>query len=56
MTVAARLDVDAWYDWLRGQGVVIRSAPRDHRDGTRSMYALDPEGNVIQILHIPGIA
>jgi catechol 2,3-dioxygenase-like lactoylglutathione lyase family enzyme len=55
LMVGARLEVDAWYDWLRSQGVAIRSAPRDHRDGSRSLYAEDPEGNVVQILHVPGI-
>jgi len=50
-----RLEVDAWYEWLKSRRTTIRSAPRDHRDGSRSLYAEDPEGNVIQILHVSGI-
>jgi len=53
MFVPSRDDVDAWHAYMQEQGVTIKSAPRDHRDGTRSVYVLDPEGNTVQILHVP---
>ncbi len=48
-------DVDAWHDYLGSQGVRISAAPKDHRDGTRSFYCLDPDGNTVQLIWIPEI-
>lgn len=47
-----REDVDAWHEYLRAQQVTIKAAPRDHRDGTRSFYCADPDGNVVQMIYI----
>ena len=49
-------DVDAWAAWLAARGVVLDTRPRTHRDGARSFYARDPEGNRIQFLWHPPIA
>lgn len=46
-------DVDAWFEFLAANKVTIKAAPKDHRDGTRSMYCADPDGNVIQFIHYP---
>jgi len=47
-------DVDAWYTFLDGHGIRFRSQPRTHRDGARSFYCEDPDGNVVQfIYHAP---
>lgn len=46
-------DVDAWHDYLRENHVVIKAAPKNHRDGTRSFYCADPEGNVVQMIYYP---
>lgn len=48
-----KTEVDRWHDYLRAQGVEIKAAPKDHRDGTRSLYCADPDGNVIQIIYYP---
>jgi catechol 2,3-dioxygenase-like lactoylglutathione lyase family enzyme len=48
--------VDAWYEFLSGQGVPMKSAPRTHRDGARSFYCLDPDGNAVQMIYHPPIA
>lgn len=45
--------VDAWHDYLKAEGVTIKAAPKDHRDGTRSCYCADPDGNVIQMIYYP---
>lgn len=45
--------VDAWHAWLRDRGVAIKAAPRDHRDGSRSFYCLDPDGNTVQFIFLP---
>jgi catechol 2,3-dioxygenase-like lactoylglutathione lyase family enzyme len=47
--------VDAWYHHLSEAGVRMRSAPRTHRDGARSFYCFDPDGNTVQIIYHPPI-
>jgi len=49
-------DVDSWHAFLASHGVTCRSQPRTHRDGARSFYCEDPEGNVVQFIHHPPIA
>ncbi len=49
-------DVDAWAAWLDTRGVALDTRPRTHRDGARSFYARDPEGNRIQFIWHPPIA
>lgn len=48
--------VDAWHEFLLGEGVEIRTAPKTHRDGARSFYCLDPDATLVQIIHHPPIA
>jgi catechol 2,3-dioxygenase-like lactoylglutathione lyase family enzyme len=49
-------DVDAWASWLESRGVSLDTRPRLHRDGAKSFYARDPEGNRIQFIWHPPIA
>lgn len=49
----SREDVDQWHDYLRQHQVHILAAPKDHRDGTRSFYCADPDGNVVQMIYYP---
>ena len=49
----AKEDVDAWYEYLRSHHVEIKALPKDHRDGTRSFYCADPDGNAVQIIYYP---
>jgi catechol 2,3-dioxygenase-like lactoylglutathione lyase family enzyme len=49
-------DVDAWCEYLRAQEVPIVQTPRTHRDGARSFYCRDPEGNLVQMIYHPPIA
>ena len=49
-------DVDAWAAFLEGRGVTIDAKPRTHRDGARSCYFRDPDGNAVQIIHHPPIS
>jgi catechol 2,3-dioxygenase-like lactoylglutathione lyase family enzyme len=46
-------DVDAWHEYLLAHQVEIKAKPKDHRDGTRSFYCADPDGNIVQMIHIP---
>ena len=49
-------DVDAWAAFLERRGVPLLTKPRTHRDGARSFYFPDPDGNRIQIIHHPPIS
>lgn len=49
-------DVDAWAAHLMSRGAVLDAPPRTHRDGARSFYVKDPEGNRIQFIYHPPIA
>ena len=51
IAVAAPGDVDAWAAHLRAHGVTLKTEPKTHRDGSRSIYVEGPEGLVIQIIH-----
>jgi catechol 2,3-dioxygenase-like lactoylglutathione lyase family enzyme len=46
-------DVDAWAERLVSHGVALEQAVRTHRDGARSFYARDPEGNLLQFICHP---
>jgi catechol 2,3-dioxygenase-like lactoylglutathione lyase family enzyme len=48
--------VDCWYEFLKAQGVRMKSTARTHRDGARSFYCLDPDGNVVQMIYHPPIS
>jgi len=56
LMVAQPDQVDEWAEYLRQSGVTVDTAPRTHRDGARSLYVRDPEGNSIQIIHHPPLA
>ena len=49
-------DVDAWARFLEGNGITLLAQPRTHRDGARSFYEDDPDGNRVQIIHHPPIS
>lgn len=49
-------DVDAWHAFLDEHAVPIGAPPRTHRDGARSFYCHDPEGNTVQMIYHPPLA
>jgi catechol 2,3-dioxygenase-like lactoylglutathione lyase family enzyme len=49
-------DVDRWASFLEANGVTLLARPKTHRDGARSCYFADPDGNRIQIIHHPPIS
>jgi len=49
-------DVDEWHVYLLAHGVTVKAPPRSHRDGARSLYCLDPDGNVVQLIYHPPIS
>lgn len=49
-------DVDAWHAFLEEHGVRVIKTPKTHRDGARSFYCADPDGNVVQMIYHPPIS
>ncbi|HEX2238061.1 MAG TPA: VOC family protein [Gammaproteobacteria bacterium] len=49
-------DVDVWFEFLIANDVPVVQPPRTHRDGARSFYCSDPQGNLVQMIHHPPIA
>ena len=49
-------DVDQWHDFLDQHDVPISIPPRTHRDGARSFYCQDPDGNQVQLIYHPPLA
>src|SRR3954469_25510548 len=44
-------DVDRWAAFLESRGLTLDAMPRTHRDGARSCYFSDPDGNKVQVIH-----
>ena len=54
--VETRDDVDEYARRFAALGVTIAAAVKDHRDGSRSFYCLDPDGLRIQVLFEPTLS
>ena len=49
-------DVFYWFDFLKQENIEMLTEVKDHRDGARSFYCKDPDGNVVQIIYHPPIS
>ena len=49
-------DVDSWHAFLVSHRVPISKEPKTHRDGARSFYCADPDGNSVQMIFHPPLA
>jgi len=49
-------EVDIWHDFFCENNIIIKAKPRTHRDGARSFYCEDPDGNMIQMIYHPPLA
>ena len=54
--VATKEDVDRLAEQFAARGVTIAAAVKDHRDGSRSFYCVDPDGIRIQVLFEPTLS
>ena len=48
--------VDAWHAFLLQHNIEMRTKPKTHRDGARSFYCYDPDGNIVQMIFHPPLA
>lgn len=49
--VDSKEDLEAWYQFMKAEGVDVLDTPHDHSDGARSFHCKDPAGNVVQPLY-----
>lgn len=49
-------EVDEWYAHVQKEGAKVVKEIKTHRDGARSFYFEDLDGNVIQMLYHPPIS
>jgi len=49
-------DVNDWYAYLLKADVEMASPVKEHRDGARSFYCKDPDGNVVQMIYHPPLS
>ena len=54
--VAHADDVDRAAEALTARNIAMVKPPRTHRDGSRSLYFADPDGNIIQVLYEPTLS
>lgn len=54
--ISEMAQVDEWHDFLRTNGVSIVKEPKTHRDGARSFYCRDPDGNIVQLICHPPLS
>lgn len=54
--LASSAEVDEWHEFLLLQDVPIKAPPRTHRDGARSFYCADPDGNTVQLIYHPPVS
>ncbi len=50
LVVSEPADVDRFAAFLEERGVRLDARPRTHRDGARSCYLRDPDGNRVQVI------
>ncbi len=48
--------VTIWHEFLATRQVTMHSNVKNHRDGARSFYCEDPDGNVVQMIYHPPLA
>lgn len=54
--IDSREEVLQWFAFLKQEGVQMLTEVKDHRDGARSFYCRDPDGNVVQIIYHPPLS
>lgn len=49
-------DVEVWHDHCQKNNIAITVPLKTHRDGARSFYITDPDGNIVQMIYHPPIS
>jgi catechol 2,3-dioxygenase-like lactoylglutathione lyase family enzyme len=48
--------VDEWFLFFEQENVKIKAKPKTHRDGAKSFYCEDPDGNLVQMIYHPPLS
>jgi len=51
LAVPSPEDIESWAAHLEGHAVTLVARPKQHRDGSRSLYFREPSGILVQIIH-----
>ena len=54
--IDSKQDVNNWFDFLEQENIEMLTEVKDHRDGARSFYCKDPDGNAVQIIYHPPLS
>jgi catechol-2,3-dioxygenase len=54
--IDSKQDVVNWFDFLKQENIEMLTEVKDHRDGARSFYCKDPDGNAVQIIYHPPLS
>jgi catechol-2,3-dioxygenase len=54
--IDSKQDVINWFNFLKQENIEMLSEVKDHRDGARSFYCKDPDGNAVQIIYHPPLS
>jgi len=47
------MNISGSTNYLKQENIEMLTQVKDHRDGARSFYCKDPDGNVVQIIYHP---
>lgn len=54
--IDSRQQVIDWFNFLKQENIEMLTQVKDHRDGARSFYCKDPDGNAVQIIYHPPLS
>jgi catechol 2,3-dioxygenase-like lactoylglutathione lyase family enzyme len=54
--IDSKQEVVDWFNFLKQEGIEMLTEVKDHRDGARSFYCKDPDGNAVQIIYHPPLS
>jgi catechol 2,3-dioxygenase-like lactoylglutathione lyase family enzyme len=54
--IDTKAGVVEWFNFLNQEKVEMLTEVKDHRDGARSFYCNDPDGNAVQIIYHPPLS
>ena len=54
--IDTRDEVVDWFNFLKQEKIEMLTEVKDHRDGARSFYCKDPDGNVVQMIYHPPLS
>ena len=54
--IDTKADVVDWFNFLNQEKIEMLTQVKDHRDGARSFYCKDPDGNAVQIIYHPPLS